>query len=171
MLLLELAQARLGQADAHGEGSRGSKGGGETREWRLQEGGGWFSRTPTLSLPGWDRWEVSLCPIRHLRGCDLLQYPNEGGMGEGTLCKCLHGSVHPPVWDSWFALGRLCAISEGPRETASYLSTYVMDVTFTRTHRFLLYCSKLGRADLRQNAVLFPSPLSIIFLCTFPILY
>lgn len=122
MLLLELAQARLGQADAHGEGSRGSKGGGETREWRLQGGGGRFSRTLTLSLPGSDRWEVSLYPMCHIHAFDLLKYTNEGGMGEGTLCKYPHGSVHPAVGDSWFALERLCAISEGPAETM--LHTY-----------------------------------------------
>lgn len=97
-----------------------------------------------------------MCHMCRLHACDLLEYTNEGGMGEGTLCNYPHGSVHPAVGDSWFALGRLCNFWRARGDCASYLSTYVMDVTFTRAHGFLLYCSKLGCASLRQNAALVP---------------
>lgn len=86
MLLLELAQARLGQADAHGEGSGGGvkRGGGQGS--RGCRGEGRFSRTPVDAvlarlgqiLLG---WEVSLCLMSHFHGYDLLKYHKRGWGG------------------------------------------------------------------------------------------
>lgn len=71
MLLLELAQARLGQADAHGEGSGGrrNKGGEVAGRGVLQDSKAALARLGQILLG----WEVSLCLMSHLRGYDLLK--------------------------------------------------------------------------------------------------
>lgn len=165
MLLLELAQARLGQADAHGEGSGGGVKRGGDRGVEVAGGrGGSPGPRWMLSLPGWGRfcWDGRCLCVSWVTSMVMTFWntTNEGGVGEGTLCKCPHGSESECSSSSLRLLvcirAAVCNFWRAYGDSASYLSTYVMDVTFTRTHRFLLYCSKLGCANLRQNALLFP---------------